>query len=147
MRENEKNGVDYFFISEKMFRKKIACNEFIEYEEVYPHQFYGTMKVEISRMHSEGKLALFDVDVKGALALKNYFGGNAISIFIKPPSFKILQKRLESRATESQEKIRMRVKKAALEMQYENKFDCTIINDNLEKAEAEIAKLVSNFLI
>lgn len=145
-RGDEKNGVAYWFISADEFRKRIADNEFVEYEEVYPGSFYGTLKSEVERIWDNGDAIIFDVDVKGGVNLKKYFGDRALSVFIQAPSVEVLRQRLVSRATDSQEAIERRVAKAAEEMTYADKFDHIIVNDDLQKAYADAEKLVDDFL-
>lgn len=145
-RGDEKNGVAYWFISSDEFRKRIADNEFVEYEEVYPGSFYGTLKSEVERIWDNGDAIIFDVDVKGGVNLKKYFGDRALSVFIQAPSVEVLRQRLVSRATDSPEAIERRVAKAAEEMTYADKFDHIIVNDELQKAYADAEKLVDDFL-
>lgn len=145
-RGDEKNGVAYWFISADEFRKRIADNEFVEYEEVYPGSFYGTLKSEVERIWDNGDAIIFDVDVKGGVNLKKYFGDRALSVFIQAPSVEVLRQRLVSRATDSPEAIECRVAKAAEEMTYADKFDHIIVNDDLQKAYADAEKLVDDFL-
>ena len=145
-RGDEKNGVAYWFISADEFRKRIAAGEFVEYEEVYPGSFYGTPKSEVERIWNKGNAIIFDVDVKGGVNLKKYFGDRALSVFIQAPSVEILRQRLIKRATDSPEAIERRVAKAAEEMTYAGKFDHIIVNDDLQKAYADAEKLVSEFL-
>lgn len=145
-RGDEKNGVAYWFISADEFRKRIADNEFVEYEEVYPGSFYGTLKSEVERIWDNGDAIIFDVDVKGGVNLKKYFGDRALSVFIQAPSVEVLRQRLVSRATDSPEAIEHRVAKAAEEMTYADKFDHIIVNDDLQKAYADAERLVSDFL-
>ncbi len=145
-RGDEKNGVAYWFISADEFRKRIADNEFVEYEEVYPGSFYGTLKSEVERIWDKGNSVIFDVDVKGGVNLKKYFGDRALSVFIQAPSVEVLRQRLIGRATDSPEAIERRVAKAAEEMTYADKFDHIIVNDDLQKAYADAEKLVSEFL-
>lgn len=145
-RGEEKNGVAYWFISADEFRKRIADNEFVEYEEVYPGSFYGTLKSEVERIWDNGDAIIFDVDVKGGVNLKKYFGDRALSVFIQAPSVEVLRQRLVSRATDSPDAIERRVAKAAEEMTYADKFDHIIVNDDLQKAYADAEKLVDDFL-
>ena len=145
-RGDEKNGVAYWFISADEFRKRIADTEFVEYEEVYPGSFYGTLKSEVERIWDNGDAIIFDVDVKGGVNLKKYFGDRALSVFIQAPSVEVLRQRLVSRATDSPEAIERRVAKAAEEMTYADKFDHIIVNDDLQKAYADAERLVSDFL-
>lgn len=145
-RGTEKNGIDYYFLSVEDFKNKINKNEFVEYEEVYTDKFYGTLKSEVNRIWNEEKIVIFDVDVKGGVALKKYFEEKALSIFIKPPSIEELERRLMNRATDDEKTIKTRIEKAEEEMTFENQFDTVIINDNLDKAKEEVEKLIRNFL-
>ena len=145
-RGTEKDGVDYHFISPEKFRQKIWEEAFVEFEEVYEDKYYGTLKSEVERIWNDGKTVIFDVDVKGGIALKNYFGEQALSIFIMPPSIQELERRLIARATEDAETIQTRVEKAEQEMTFQNEFDKILVNTDLETAKAEIEKLVSEFL-
>ena len=146
LRGNERDGSDYFFLSVPEFRRKIENDELVEWQEVYKDLFYGTLKSEIERIWKEGKSVLFDVDVKGGINLKNIYGNNSLSVFIMPPSIEELKKRLVGRGTDTAEKIKMRVDKAAEEINLADKFDKIIINDNLEKTREEAFLLVSEFL-
>lgn len=134
IRPHEVDGVDYFFLSEKEFRQKVADGAFVEWEEVYPDIFYGTLKSEVLRVQSSGKVVIFDIDVKGAANLKREFQEHCLTIFIKPPSIDELRNRLESRHTEDAKTIEKRIDKAAFELSYENNFDVTLVNDVLEIA-------------
>lgn len=145
-RPNETNGVDYYFLTVEEFRKSIAAEEFIEWEEVYTNNFYGTLKSEINRIWESGKHVIFDVDVKGGLNLSKHFGKNALAIFIKPPSIDELEKRLRNRGTESEETIQRRINKATEEMAYEKKFDVSVENNQLEIAQKEVYSIVKSFL-
>lgn len=145
-RGDEKNGVAYWFISADEFRKRIADDEFVEYEEVYPGSFYGTLKSEVERIWDNGDAIIFDVDVNGGVNLKKYFGDRALSVFIQAPSVEVLRQRLVGRATDSPEAIERRVAKAAEEMTYADKFDHIIVNDDLQKAYADAERLVDDFL-
>jgi guanylate kinase len=142
----EKNGREYYFLSVDDFRKRIENEDFVEWEEVYRDQLYGTLKSEIDRIWAAGNNVLFDVDVKGGINLKNIFRHDAISIFIMPPSIGELEKRLLKRGTDSQEKIKMRVAKAAEEMKLADMFDNIVVNDRLEMAENEVYNIVKSFL-
>ncbi|MBN2892576.1 MAG: guanylate kinase [Bacteroidales bacterium] len=146
-RENEINGKDYHFLSVDNFKEKIKNDEFIEWEEVYNNQFYGTLKSEVKRVWNLNKNLIFDVDVKGGLNIKKTFPENSISIFIKPPSIEELKKRLQKRGTETEESFKKRIEKAKFEMTFANEFDVTITNDNLKKAIDEIKKVVGNFIL
>ena len=145
-RGNEQDGVEYHFLSEEEFRTKIDNGEFLEYEEVYPGLFYGTLKSEINRIFVTGKNVILDIDVVGGCNVKNYYGDKSLSMFIQPPSIEELRNRLEARGTDTPETIDKRVDKAAKEMQYAYRFDKTIINDNLESAQQETLLTIKNFL-
>ncbi len=145
-RGTEKDGVDYHFISPEKFRQKIWEEAFVEFEEVYEDKYYGTLKSEVERIWNDGKTVIFDVDVKGGIALKKYFGEQALSIFIMPPSIQELERRLIARATDDADTIQTRVEKAEQEMTFQNEFDKILVNTDLETAKAEIEKLVSEFL-
>jgi guanylate kinase len=146
-RAGEKNGKDYYFISTEDFLHKIANHEFAEFEEVYAGSYYGTLKSEIQRIwNEENKSVLFDIDVQGALRLKNNFGETALTIFIKPPSFEILVERLTQRNTESEESLKKRIDKASLELTFESKFDVVIENIVLEDAFMEAKNIIHKFL-
>lgn len=142
----EKDGVDYWFISADEFRRRIASDEFVEYEEVYAGSFYGTLKSEVERIWDKGNSVIFDVDVKGGLNLKKYFGDKALSVFVQAPSVEELRRRLVGRATDSPEAIEKRLAKAAEEMSYADKFDYILINDDLQKAFSDAEKVVNDFL-
>lgn len=146
-RITETNGIEYYFMTVDEFRKKIRNNSFVEWEEVYKDHYYGTLKSEIERIWSAGRAALFDVDVKGGINLKKIFSGQAVSIFIMPPSVEELEKRLNTRATDSPEKIRMRVEKAKEEIKLAERFDYIVVNDILEKAQDETLRIVNDFLV
>ncbi len=141
----EQNGKDYYFLSPEDFKKKIDTNEFIEWEEVYEGNFYGTLKNEIERLWAEGKNVVFDVDVKGGLSLKKYFGDTALAIFVKVPSLEVLKERLNDRGTESEESLSRRLFKAQFEMSFQDKFDVIVVNENLEKSLAETQQLYDDF--
>ncbi len=145
-RGKEKNGVEYYFLSIGDFRNRVSRNDFIEWEEVYRDQLYGTLKSEIDRIWSHGNHVLFDVDVKGGIHLKEIFRHDAISIFIMPPSIGELEKRLKRRGTDSPEKIKMRVAKATEEMKLADQFDNIVVNDNLQQAESEVYSIVKSFI-
>lgn len=145
-RGKEKNGREYYFISIEDFRKKIENNEFVEWQEVYKDQYYGTLRSEVERIWSGKKHLIFDVDVKGGINLKNIFGSQAISVFIMPPSLSDLEKRLLGRGTDDSSRIKIRIEKAADEMKLAGQFDHIVINDNLQKAKDEVYEVVNNFL-
>ncbi len=141
----EKDGQDYYFLTPIDFKKKIDSDEFIEWEEVYEGNFYGTLKSEIQRIWDSGKNVIFDVDVKGGLNLKKYFGDKALSIFVKVPSLEVLKSRLHDRGTESPESLSRRLFKAQFEMTFQDKFDVVLVNENLEKSLAEAQRLYNEF--
>jgi guanylate kinase len=145
-REGETDGKDYFFISIEEFRKKIKNDEFVEWEEVYPGNYYGTLKSELQRIWKKGCFPIFDVDVVGGLNLKKYFGEKALAIFIQPPSLDELKNRLILRDTENQENLNKRLKKVEYEMSFKGSFDNIIINMEISNAYAEAYNLVLNFL-
>jgi guanylate kinase len=145
-RGREENDVDYHFFSIEEFKRKIENNEFVEWEEVYTDNFYGTLKSEVLQAWQEGKTVLFDVDAIGGLNLKSIFGKKALSIFIKPPSLFVLEQRLKNRRTETTEQIKMRLDKANEELSHAEEFDYVLLNDNLEKACYEIKEVVTNFI-
>jgi guanylate kinase len=145
-RGEEKHGVEYYFHTPEDFRKKIANQEFLEYEEVYKDKFYGTLKSEVERILNNGGNVIFDVDVVGGCNIKKYYGDKALSIFIEPPSIEELRCRLEKRGTDSPDVIEARIEKAEQEMAYAPRFDVIIKNDNLEEAKAKTLKTVTEFL-
>lgn len=145
-RGEEKNGVEYWFLTEEKFRGLIDEDKFVEYEEVYPGRFYGTLKSEVERIWSKGNVIIFDVDVKGGVNLKKYFGDKALSVFIQAPSVEVLRERLISRGTDSMEDIEKRVAKASEELTYAPLFDRVLVNDDLSTALAEAEEMVSGFL-
>ena len=145
-RGEEKDGVEYFFLTPDAFKKKIANNEFLEYEEVYENRFYGTLKAQVERQREAGQNVVFDVDVKGGINIKKHYGDEALSLFIQPPSVDELRKRLEHRGTDTPEAIEQRLAKAGYEMTFAPQFDHVIVNDDLEKAKQETLRVVSDFL-
>ncbi|MDR1602341.1 MAG: guanylate kinase [Tannerella sp.] len=145
-RGQERDGVEYYFMSPEVFRKKIAGGEFVEYEEVYKDIFYGTLKSEIQRIAGTGRHAVFDIDVVGACNLKKQFGDRALSIFVQPPSIEELRRRLELRRTDTPENVARRLEKAAYELGFASWFDVVIVNSNLEKAQTEALCAVRQFL-
>ncbi len=146
MRKGETHGVDYYFLSLDEFKQKISDNDFVEWEEVYKDNFYGTLKVEIERIWKKGMHVIFDVDVVGGLNLKNQFGDLALAVFVMPPSIQHLEMRLRSRETENDESIARRIGKAANELKTADLFDKIILNDKLENAFEEAEKIISEFL-
>lgn len=145
-RKNEKNGIDYHFISINSFKKKIENNDFIEYEEVYENVFYGTLNSEIDRIWQNGKTVLLDMDVKGGLKIKSIFKEKALSIFVKPPSIKSLDDRLAKRALDTQKSIQERLKKSEFELGYAEEFDIVLENKDLDKTKNEAFRIVSEFI-
>lgn len=145
-RGTEQNGVEYFFLTPEEFKQKIAEDAFLEYEEVYENRFYGTLKEQVDTQTKRGENVLFDVDVKGGCNIKEYYGERALSLFIQPPSVEELRRRLEGRATDSAEAIEKRLAKASYELTFAPKFDHIIVNDDLQKAEAETLAVIEEFL-
>ena len=145
-RGEEQNGREYYFLTPEEFRKRIANDEFLEYEEVYADKFYGTLKSEVERLSDAGYTVLFDVDVKGGVNIKKFYGDRALSIFVQPPSVEELSRRLHSRGTDSEEVIKVRLDKAAYELTFAPQFDRIIVNDDLDKAKAEVVKVVDDFI-
>ena len=141
----EVHGKDYYFLTPEEFKKKIDKDEFIEWEEVYAGNFYGTLKSEIERIWAEGKNVIFDVDVKGGISLKKYCGDKALSIFVKVPSLEVLAERLHSRSTESPDSFSRRLFKAKFEMTFQDQFDVVLVNAELDKSLAEAQKLYDDF--
>ena len=145
-RQNEVDGVDYYFLSVDEFHKKIENEEFLEWEEVYENGFYGTLRSEIDRIAALGKVAIFDVDVEGGIHIKGRFGKNLLDVFVKPPSINDLHHRLVARASETTDSLDKRILKAELELTYAHRFNHVIINKDLNVAFAEAEKLVRAFL-
>lgn len=145
-RGEERDGVEYFFISPDEFRRRIAAGEFLEYEEVYADRFYGTLKRQVEKQLSEGQNVVFDVDVKGGCNIKKYYGDRALSVFIQPPSVEELRKRLTSRGTDAPEVIEDRLARAEFELGFAPQFDRIVVNDDLEQAVGEAYKVISDFL-
>jgi guanylate kinase len=145
-RSNEKNGVDYYFITEETFHTKIQEKDFIEWEMVYEGKYYGTFKSELERIWNDHKIPLLDIDVKGAIHVHEQFDDNCLTIFIEPPSVEELKRRLQSRGTESLESLQTRLNKAVFELSFKQQFNKIIINDNLEHACAETEVVVKDFL-
>lgn len=145
-RGTERNGVEYFFLTPEEFKDKIAKNEFLEYEEVYENRFYGTLKQQVERQREAGQNVVFDVDVKGGINIKNFYGDEALSLFIQPPSVEELRKRLIGRATDTPEAIEQRLAKAEYELTFAPQFDSVIVNDDLEIAKQEALKTIKSFL-
>lgn len=145
-RKEEQNGIDYYFMEAEDFRQKIHEGAFLEYEEVYPGKFYGTLKSEFEKATLENKVLLFDVDVKGGLSLKKKLGDKSLSIFIAPPSIAVLGKRLKKRKTENLDSIATRIEKAEYELSFQDQFDCVLVNDNLEESYINITNYVQKHL-
>ena len=143
---NEVHGKDYYFLSIEEFQENIRDNAFVEWEEVYPGGYYGTLKSEVERLWNEGKNVIFDVDVKGGLKLKEYFGEDALAIFVKVPSIEELEARLRSRGTETEESLSKRLYKVKFEMSFQDKFDVVLLNDNLEDSQEKAENLYTTFL-
>jgi guanylate kinase len=141
----EEHGKDYYFLTPEEFKAKIDRQEFIEWEEVYPGNYYGTLKSEIQRIWDEGKDVIFDVDVKGGLNLKKYFGDKALAIFVRVPSMEVLEKRLRGRGTESKDSLSQRLFKANFEMSFQDQFDVVLVNEDLDKSLAEAQRLYDDF--
>lgn len=145
-RNGELDGLDYHFLSLSDFKNKIEEGEFLEWEMVYPGKYYGTLKSELDRIWNHNQFPLVDIDVQGALRVKNQFRGESLSIFIKAPSVEILKQRLLSRGTETEESLLERLKKAETELSFSSEFDCVLVNDDLENAKKELFEKVSAFL-
>ncbi len=145
-REGEVDGREYYFISADAFRQKVNNGQFIEWEEVYPGLFYGTLRSEAERLWAEGKSIIFDIDVKGALNLKRQYGKNCLTVFIKPPSIDILIERLKGRGTESEESLAKRIERVREELGYENSFDRVLVNDILSNTLRDAEQIVQIFI-
>lgn len=145
-RGKEQNGVEYFFLSPEEFKKKIANDEFLEYEEVYKDRFYGTLKSQVEVQSQAGQNVVFDVDVKGGVNIKKHYGSRALSVFIQPPSVEELRNRLVGRATDAPEVIEQRLNRAEYELSFADKFDRIVINDDLEKAKVDVYNVIKQFL-
>lgn len=145
-RGHEEDGKDYFFISEEEFRRRIAADAFVEWEEVYAGRFYGTLRSELARIWAMGGHPIFDVDVVGGLRLKEIFGGKALSVFVSPPTIEALEQRLQLRGTETPESLRVRMGKAAEELSYKGRYDYVLINDDMNQACEEAYEAVRGFL-
>lgn len=145
-REGEVHGKDYYFFSQEEFESRITKEEFIEWEEVYEGSYYGTLKSEIERIWAKGHHVIFDVDVKGGLNIKKFFGDKALAIFVKVPDINALSSRLKSRGTETAESLQRRIDKAQFEMSFEDQFDVTIVNDDLDRSLPESEQLYQDFL-
>ena len=142
----EQDGVDYFFLTPEEFRQRIENDEFMEYEEVYTDRFYGTLKSQVNNQLEAGQNVVFDVDVKGGVNIKKFYGDQALSLFIQPPSIAELRRRLEGRATDSPDVIDQRIARAEFELTFAEKFDKIVINDILDYAEADALAVIQEFL-
>jgi guanylate kinase len=145
-RENESNGVDYYFIPLEEFRQKIQHNEFVEWEMVYEGKYYGTLKSELERIWKSSKVPVLDIDVKGAIHVQQQYPDQTVVIFIEPPSIDELKRRLKGRGTETEESLQARINKASFELSFKHSFTHTIVNSDLDAARKEAVKIVSNFL-
>ncbi len=145
-RDYEVDGVNYYFISPEQFKEKIREGAFVEWEEVYDNQYYGTLRSEIERLWKAGKNIIFDIDVKGALNIKKQFPEESLTIFVKPPSEEILINRLKNRKTETEKSLRKRIARVKEELKYEDKFDKVVLNDKLQDAFADAESIVADFL-
>lgn len=145
-RTNEVDGKDYYFLGLAGFQNQIKADAFVEWEEVYANNFYGTLKSELTRIWSEGKTVIFDVDVIGGINIKKYFGDNALAVFVQPPNYEALEERLRYRSTETEEKIQMRLAKAKEELGHADQFDTILVNDDLTIACAAAKQLIEQFI-
>lgn len=145
-RGQEQNGVEYFFLSPEEFRQRIAHGDFLEYEEVYPNRFYGTLKEQVEKQLEAGQNVVFDVDVLGGCNIKKFYGDRALSVFIQPPSVEELRKRLTGRGTDAPQVIEDRIARAEYELGFAPQFDVVVVNDDLEKAKADSASIIRNFI-
>ena len=145
-RDDEENGVDYYFFSKETFLDKIEKGEFVEWEEVYEDHYYGTLRSEIERIRNKGRNVIFDIDVEGGLNLKNLYGKEALAIFVMPPSVEELEKRLINRSLDESNNIKMRIEKAKAELKYANRFELILHNDELNRAVGKAEEIIRNFL-
>lgn len=145
-RGEERDGVDYYFLSNDEFRARVGRDEFVEWEEVYAGTCYGTLRSEVERIWAKGNVILFDVDVMGGIKLKRLFGDDACSVFIMPPSVEELERRLRGRGTDAEEVIRKRIDKAEFELSKSSEFDFTVVNDDLQQTVDETVAIITNFL-
>lgn len=139
--------MEYFFVTPNEFRERIARDEFLEYEEVYKDRFYGTLKSQVDSQREKGENVVFDVDVKGGVNIKHFYGGDALAIFIQPPSIEELRRRLKGRATDAPDVIEQRLARAEFELGFAPQFDRIVVNDDLDKATEEVYKIVNDFLM
>ena len=145
-RGEERHGVNYYFLTDEEFHRAINDDAFVEFEEVYPGRFYGTLKSEVTRITSEGHNVILDIDVKGGVNVKKMYGDSALSIFIQPPSIESLRERLTGRATDTAEAIEQRLAKAEYEISFAPEFDCVVVNDDLSKAIEEVDSRIKGFV-
>ena len=145
-REGEQDGRDYYYLSRDEFMRRVGAGDFLEWEEVYQGTCYGTLKSEVERIWDDGRVAVFDVDVNGGRNIKRYFGDDALSIFVMPPSVEVLEQRLRSRGTDSEESICKRLARSAKELEEASQFDVTIVNDDLQRAVQETRQVIEKFL-
>ncbi len=145
-RGTEKHGVEYFFLSPEEFKAKIEADEFLEYEEVYTDRYYGTLKEQVEEQLQQGKNVIFDIDIKGGINVKRFYGDRALSMFVQPPGVEELRRRLIARNTDTMEQIEERLAKAEYELSFAPQFDHIIVNDNLDKAKAETLATIQDFL-
>jgi len=145
-RSKEQDGIDYYFMTANQFMDKVRNHEFLEWQEVYPGSFYGTLKSEMDRIWSQGKTPIFDVDVLGGINLKKYFGNSALALFIQPPSLRVLEERLRHRGTESEDEIKTRLDRSEVELTLAGNFDRIIINDEISTASNKATELLMSFL-
>ena len=146
-RSNEKNGVDYYFITEEEFTRKIQHNEFVEWEMVYEGKYYGTLKSELERIWNNNQVPVLDIDVKGAIHVQQQYPDTTLSLFVEPPSVDELKRRLSSRGTETEESLQARVNKASYEISFKHHFHKIILNDNLERACKQAKEVMEQFLL
>ncbi|MCR4765707.1 MAG: guanylate kinase [Bacteroidaceae bacterium] len=145
-RGTEKQGVEYFFLTAEDFRQRIDKGDFLEYEEVYPGRYYGTLKTQVEKQSEAGQNVVFDVDVKGGVNIKKFYGDRALSVFIQPPSIEVLRQRLEKRGTETAEVINDRIARAEFELGFAPLFDKVVVNDDLEEAKAKTLQVIMDFI-
>lgn len=145
-RDYEIDGKDYYFITPDEFRARIEKEEFLEWQEVYKDQYYGSLKCEVERIWNNGQVVIFDVDVLGGLNIKNFYNGQALSVFIEPPTMEELRNRLMNRGTETQDTLKKRLDKAEYELSFSKKFDRIVLNDKLVDAQKEMVEIVKDFL-
>ncbi len=145
-RDYETDGKDYYFITTEQFKQRLQCDEFLEWQEVYRDQFYGSLKCEVERIWENGQTVIFDVDVLGGLNIKKFYGDKALSIFIKPPTIAELERRLNNRGTETPETLAKRLDKAEYELSFADQFDVSVLNDDLTRAQNEMVSVVKRFL-